>query len=212
MRLISFLLIAVLSIVASRAVAQDARAEPAETMPVGPAEVDVDQLHDQLRALKATMEQALNTRDLDSLLANVDENVVFTTMNSDVVVGRQGVADYFRKMLEGPEAVVDSVTSEFVPEALSFLHGGDTAVSWGHTNDHYVLKSGPELDISARWSATMVHKDGQWLVANFHYSTNMFDNPVLTAQRRTLLIGGTVAAVLALVLGVVIGRRTGRAA
>lgn len=206
MRPVPFLLIALLMAGASGAVGQ----EPIEAAAAAPPEADIDQLHDELRALKATMEQALNTRDLDALLANVDENVVFTTMNGDVVVGRQGVADYFRKMLEGPDAVVDSVSSEFVPEALSFLHGGDTAVSWGFTNDHYVLKNGPELDISARWSATMVYQDGRWLVANFHYSTNMFDNPVLTAQRRTLLIGGGGAMVAALVVGLLLGRRSAR--
>jgi uncharacterized protein (TIGR02246 family) len=173
---------------------------------------DVEKIHDELRALRVAMEQALNTRDLDALLANVDEHVVFTTMNGDVVVGRRGVADYFRRMLEGPSAVVESIRAEFVPEALSLLYGLDTAISWGHTKDHYVLRNGSELEVSARWSATMVNEEGRWLVASFHYSTNMFDNPVLTTQRRILLIGGVAGAVVALVAGFVIGRRSGRAA
>lgn len=176
----------------------------ADALPTEPTE---DELHDQLRALRADMEAAMNSRDLDAILANVDENVVFTTMNNDVVVGRDAVADYFDKMMNGPDKVVDSVTASFVPEALSILHGGDTAISWGHTEDHYRLASGQELDISARWSGTMVRRDGRWVVASFHYSTNMFDNPVLSAQRRILLGGGTVVALVCLGLGFFLGRR-----
>lgn len=166
-----------------------------------------EELHDQLRALKAEMESAMNSLDLDAILERVDENVVFTTMNNDVVVGRDGVRGYFEKMMEGPEKVVDSVETKFVPEVLSILHGGDTAVSWGHTEDHYKLASGLELDISARWSGTMIRRDGRWVVASFHYSTNIFDNPVLSAQRRVLLGGGAVAALVCLALGFFLGRR-----
>lgn len=166
-----------------------------------------DELHDQLRALKAEMETAMNSRDIDAILERVDESVVFTTMNNDVVVGRDGVRGYFDEMMTGTVKVVESVETKFVPEALSILHGGDTAVSWGHTEDHYRLASGLELDISARWSGTMIRQDGRWVVASFHYSTNIFDNPVLSAQRRVLLGGGAVAALLCLGLGFFLGRR-----
>ena len=181
----------------------DQAGEPATPENLEP--VTDEQLHDDLRQLRAEMEAALNSRDIDAILAHVDENVVFTTMNSDVVTGREGVRDYFDTMMTGPDKVVESVTAKFVPEALSILHGGDTAISWGHTEDHYQLASGQELDISARWSGTMVRRDGRWVVASFHYSTNMFDNPVLTSQRRLLLGGGAAAALVFAGLGFWLG-------
>lgn len=168
--------------------------------------------HEGLRALKATMEKALNERDLDTLLANVNENVVFTTMNGDVAKGREAIRAYFEKMMNGPDKVVESVTTSFVPDALSDIYGEDVAVSYGHTNDHYVLKGGKELDIHARWTATIVRKDSRWLVAAFHYSENIFDNPVMNAQRTMLLGGGGVAAVVLGLLGFFFGRRSARAA
>lgn len=187
-------------------VAQPAAAAPAAA-PAAPAPPSDDQLHQELRDLKAVMEEALNSRNLDVILANVDERVVFTTMNGDVVTGRDSVRTYFDKMMNGPGKVVESVKASFVPEALSILHGGDVAISWGHTDDQYELATGQSLAIAARWSATMVRRDNKWLIANFHYSTNMFDNPVLSAQRK-LLIGGGVAAALVLgVVGFLLGRR-----
>lgn len=166
-----------------------------------------EQLHQELRDLKAVMEGALNSRNIDVILANVDERVVFTTMNGDVVTGRDSVRAYFDKMMNGPAKVVESVRASFVPEALSILHGGDMAISWGHTADQYELATGTSLAISARWSATMVRRDNKWLIANFHYSTNMFDNPVLSAQRKLLIGSGVAGALVFGVVGFLLGRR-----
>lgn len=169
-----------------------------------------EELHQGLRDLKTAMEEALNSRNIDLILQHVDEQVVFTTMNGDVVTGREGVRAYFDKMMNGPDKVVESVQTSFVPDALSILHGGDTAISWGHTADQYELTTGQSLAIEARWSGTMVRRDGRWLVASFHYSTNMFDNPVLSAQRKLLIGSGIAGAVLLGLVGFLLGRR-GRA-
>jgi uncharacterized protein (TIGR02246 family) len=166
--------------------------------------------HDALRQLQATMETALNARDLDAIVANVDENVVFTTMNGDVARGRDGVRQYFAKMMEGPDKVVETVTSDFIPDELSIFYGEDTAIAFGGSNDHYVLTDGRKFDIHARWTATLVQKDGRWLVAAFHYSTNVFDNPILTMQRKYLIAGGAGGALVLGLLGFFIGRKTGR--
>lgn len=189
-------------------------AAPALTVPPPEPETALteEQLHERLRDLRAAMEKALNARDLEAMLARVDEQVVFTTMNGDVVTGKEGVRAYFDKMLTGPGKVVESVQAKFEPAALSILHGGDVAIAWGVTDDHYRLTSGQDFAIQARWSSTMVLRDGQWLVANFHYSTNMFDNPVLAGQRRLLLIGGAVAALVLALVGYALGRRSARRA
>jgi len=176
----------------------------AAVMPPGPTD---EQLHQELRDLKAAMEAALNGRDIDALLTHVDERVVFTTMNGDVVTGHAGVRAYFDKMMNGPGKIVESIQASFLPDTLSILHGGNVAVSWGRTADHYELASGQRLAIEARWSATMVRRDGRWLIANFHYSTNMFDNPVLAAQRKLLIGAGVIGALLLGVAGFLLGRR-----
>ena len=65
--------------------------------------------HDGLRALQATMEEALNKRDLDALLANVDDNVAFTAMNAEAGYGKQHIRNYFDRMLNGPNKIVQNI-------------------------------------------------------------------------------------------------------
>ena len=168
-----------------------------------------DPRHAELRQLAATMQDALNKRDLDALLANVDDDLAFTSMNAETGYGKQHVRDYFNRMLNGPDKVVENIHVEFVPDKLSVFYGPDVAVSAGKANSHYELANGMKFDVTARWTGTLVRKDGRWLVAAFHYSTNMFDNPVLDSQRKYLLLGGAGAALLLGLVGWFVGRRSG---
>jgi hypothetical protein len=133
--------------------------------------------------------------------------VVFTTMNGDVATGREGVREYFKIMMEGPGKRVESVTTDFIPDALSVFYGDDVAVAFGSSNDDYVLTSGSKFNIKGRWTATLVHKDGRWLVGAFHYSANVFDNPILKMQRKFHTWGGFAIALLFAVIGFFVGRR-----
>ncbi len=170
----------------------------------------VEQLHQELRALRATMERALNERDIDTLVAHVDDDVVFTTMNGDVARGPDAIREYFSKMMEGDTPIVNSITTHFKPESLSILHEDDVAVAYGHSEDLYELTSGKRFAIDGRWSATMLRRDGQWKVASFHYSANIFDNPVLAGQRRLLLMAAAVAVLVLGLLAFFVGRGVGR--
>ena len=193
MKRINTFCLAVLFVV-SVASAQDAAPNPAED-------------HDGLRALAATMEQALNKRDLDALLANVDDNVAFTAMNAEAGYGKEHIRNYFDRMMNGPDKIVQDIKVDFVPDQLSVFYGPDLAVSAGNAASHYELTNGMKFDIDARWTATLVRKEGRWLVGGFHYSANVFRNPIMEQQRKFLLItAGGVALVLALV-GFYLGRR-----
>ena len=183
-----------LLLMVSAASAQDPAAMPAED-------------HDGLRALAATMEEALNKRDLDTLLANVDDNVAFTAMNAETGYGKQHIRDYFDRMLNGPNKIVQDIKVDFVPDKLSVFYGPDVAVSAGNAASHYELSNGLKFDIDARWTATLVRKDGRWLVGAFHYSANVFRNPIMEKQRRFLVMAGGGVAILLGVIGFILGRR-----
>lgn len=188
--------------------------DPAATgsPPAVPDATSIEATHEELRVLKATMETAINNNDIDTLLANVEDEVVFTTMNSDVVVGKDAIRAYFNKMSVGPDRVVDKVTTRFIPDAKSILYGDDIAIAYGHTDDNYVLRNGTEFNVNARWSTTMRRSDGHWRVASFHYSVNMFDNPILAAQRKLLVGIALVGSLLLAAVGYWLGSRRRRAA
>jgi hypothetical protein len=70
-----------------------------------------------------------------------------------------------------------------------------------------VLTDGRDFAVDTRWTAMLVKKGRRWLVAGFHASTNMFDNPVLhIAIRRTALWVGLVVGVGGLAAGFVAAR------
>jgi len=165
-------------------------------------------VHNALRQLRATMEKALNQRDMNTILDNVAPNVVFTAMNGDVCYGRDAVKTYFNKMMNDPGHIVKSITTHFEADALTMLYGDDTGIAFGSSNDHYVLTNGQKFDIRGRWTCTLVKADGRWLIASFHYSASIFDNPILTKMRAMLLGGGAIAVVIALMIGIVVGRGT----
>jgi len=166
-------------------------------------------IHDELRDLNAGITKAMNDNDVDGILSFVHSNVVFTTMNGDVARGPQALRDYYAKMMTGPDKVVEKVTVNFLADDLTILYQSDTmGVCYGKTQDHYILAGGTKLDLSARWTATFVKENGKWLVVAFHYSTNMFDNPVLDRFKNLSRILGTGGAIVGLLLGIVIGRKT----
>jgi uncharacterized protein (TIGR02246 family) len=164
-------------------------------------------IHNALRQLKATMTKALNERDLNTIVANVDENVVFTTMNGDVCRGPQQIRAYFDKMLNAPGHIVKDVKVSFEADALTTLYG-DTGIAVGSSHDHYELTNGSTFDIRGRWTCTMVRKpDGRWVIAAFHYSTDVFENPILDKLKRSMWIAGIAIGLICLLLGYFGGRR-----
>lgn len=157
-----------------------------------------EQKRQELGALRETMERALNAMDLETILAHVTDDVIFTTMNGDVARNKDGVRKYFETMMMGPAKRIEKVTTKFEVDEKSRFLAPDVAVAAGVSHDRYVLAGGRELAIDARWTGTMVRRDGKWLVAGFHYSANVFRNPILEGQRKVMLMaaGGVCAALM----------------
>ncbi|HYI12878.1 MAG TPA: nuclear transport factor 2 family protein [Thermoanaerobaculia bacterium] len=162
-------------------------------------------VHNALRQLKATMEKALNERDLDTIVANVDPNVVFTTMNGDVCRGPNEIRAYFDKMLRAPGHIVKDVKVSFEVDRLTTLYGGDTGIAVGSSKDHYELNDGQTFDIAGRWTCTMVRSGDRWVVSAFHYSADIFRNPIVDRYKKAITQAGAAAGMAALVIGLVVG-------
>jgi uncharacterized protein (TIGR02246 family) len=186
-----------LSLLAAPVWAQDAA--------VGGAPADVEATHNALRALKQDMEDALNTQDVDRMLKHLHPDVVFTTMNNDVRVGKESIRAYYDEMMRGPNRVVEKISAKFDVAELTRLYG-NTGVARGSSKDHYVLTDGTDIVIDSRWTCTLVREGDQWLIAAFHYSTNVFDNPLLSKLKYYGAIFISVATLGALLAGFIIGR------
>ncbi len=161
--------------------AAQAKSEPAKEHPA----------HQELRAIRDHLIDAVNKNDLDRLLTYLDDDVVVTWQNGEVSRGPKEVREYYERMMKGPGRVVESITIEPTVDALTHLYGDDAGVAYGSSKDHFTLTDGRDFVLVSRWSATAVKKDGQWKIAEFHASGNLFDNPVLwIAVRRTAIWTG----------------------
>jgi ketosteroid isomerase-like protein len=174
---------------------------------------ETDSIHSELRTLRDGLVRATNDANVDALLSFLHPNVVVTWQNAEVSRGRAGVRDYLTRMMSGPNRVVSRFQTTPTVDELTILYGDDSGIAFGSSHDHFELLDGMNFDLNGRWSATMVKEDGRWLVANFHASTNLFDNPVLNLTRRTTIwsgVGGLAVGALLATLAAVIVRRLQR--
>jgi len=166
-----------------------------------------DPAHAELRKLRDDMVDAINKDDRGKLIAHLHKNIVVTFMDGDTVRGHDGVQKYFDDKLKGNPPVVQSYSVHPEVDELSIIYGGDTAIAFGSSHDFFKLSRGLEFPVDNRWTATLVKEDGKWLLAAFHASTGLFDNPLLTMTKRFAYGAGGVAAIIGLLVGWLIGRR-----
>lgn len=154
---------------------------------------------------------AVNKGDIEHQLTYLHTKVVMTALNNEVSRGREGVRAYWTKMMTGPGRVVEIFHCEVTVDDLTTLYGGDTGVAFGSAHQHYKLTSGLKLDVTTRWTATLVKENGRWLIASLHASASLFDNPLLATAWRTVYWAGGIALVVGLLIGWFLGRRRGPA-
>jgi ketosteroid isomerase-like protein len=162
-----------------------------------------DPAHNELRALRAHIVEAISQGDFDATLAHVHTNVVVTWQNNEVCRGHDGLRAFFDRL--GRDAFREYKVPP-TPDELTILYGDDTGVSFGRVVAAYRIL-GKELDLESRWTATLVKEDDRWQLAGYHISMNVLDNPILNAATRSLYLVGGVALLLGLIVGVLIGRR-----
>ena len=168
--------------------------------------------HNELRALRDGLLDAIGKGDIERELTYFHPNAVITWHNAEVSRGHDGIRDYLKRMLEGPDKAVESFGADVNVDELTILYGGDMGVSFGSSKEHIALTDGTRADFPGRWSATLVKEGDRWLVANLHASSNLFENPLLGAMQRWIYIAGGGGIVLGLIAGWLVMRRRRTAA
>jgi hypothetical protein len=165
-----------------------------------PATVDPTEA---ITRLRDGLIDSFNKGDMDRLLTHLDTNVVVTWQNAEVSQGREGVREYYNRMMRGERPVVREVSAK--PEVLGRHIYGDWAVSWGKMNDLFRLTDGSDFALDSRFTATIARRGEVWQVTAFHASVNAFENPVLTtAMKKVGRTVGWVATAAGVLLGVVL--------
>jgi ketosteroid isomerase-like protein len=176
--------------------------------PADPAQLAA--IHTELRAVKDRLVQAVNTKNVAALMADVTPDVAFTAINNDTVVGSDKVKAYYDKMLTGSSRFLNDFSLSAEADDLSRLYANNTmAVATGRADAMLDLRagSGMKYTLPLRWTATLSRSNGPWKLAAIHFSADLSDNPYLAALSSfwKWVAAGTGLAGLA--IGYFVGRR-----
>ena len=119
-----------------------------------------DPAHEELRALRKELVEAVNKNDLERLLGHLDQNVIVTWLNGEVSRKPEQVRAYYDRMMKGPDRIVDSISIDPTVDELTYLYG-NTGVAYGSSRDHFKLTDGRDFVVPTRWSATLFKKRRQ---------------------------------------------------
>lgn len=149
--------------------------------------------------------EAINNKDISALESVMHENITVVFLNGEVARGIPAVKDYFEKTLGGAEAILkDYSTKAEVSAPARFF--GDVVVADGSTEDVYQFTDGLAFTTNSLWSVTLVKTDQDWKVAQLHFSVNIFDNALLNTAKNQLWTFVLTAAVIAVIIGFILGR------
>src|SRR4051812_38132976 len=125
-------------------------------------------IHTELRAVKDRLVQAINTKNIGALMADVTPDIAFTAINNDTVVGADKVKAYYDKMLTGSSAFLNDFSMSAEADDLSRLYANNTiAVTTGRAEIMLDLRGGNAMKftVPARWTATLSRQNGPWKLA-----------------------------------------------
>ena len=201
-----YLLAAAALALAAPVAAQEEMAEPATA--AAPSAADTEAIHNALRGLRDRLVTAVNERDEAALLAAMEDDILFTAMNNEVVRGKDEASAYYERMLVGSQRIVEDMSLSAEADDLSILLAdGEVAVAAGDSVAHFDMMAGQSFEVPLRWTATLNNTDGEWKVQSIHFSSNIFDNPIMGGvQSFAYWIAGGLG-LLGLLIGFLLGRR-----
>ena len=180
-------------------------------LPAYAAEEPDHAIHEELRAVLATLQTAINDAKFEEMLPVISQDIRATTINQEVISNRDEVTGYFNRWF-GPGGYLKKLHMTLHPDALTELSADKT---WGLVRgsgvEAYTLADGRVFDMQTRWTAVMQKDaDGKWRLRSIHIGTNFLDNPILAAAKSALPRVGLAAAAGGIIAGGLLGFFFGR--
>src|SRR5262245_55774852 len=154
---------------------------------------------DALRALLVKGSEALNTRNFDAIAPSMHSGFTIVTVDNKKFVGLDEFKKHYNALFEGDGAILTKVEVKLEADEATRLLDPTTGVVYGTSNDTYHFKDGDVRTMKTRWSAVTKKEGGTWKIVNVHFSTDLFDNPVLGAAKsyaKKLAICGAIAGLV----------------
>lgn len=162
--------------------------------------------HVALRALREELVKGITEGNMDAIEARLHPEVIITWQDGRVCRGPKEVRKFYEEMAAKSKKAFQGYKVPPTADQKTILHadGSTGVVSGSHVGIFHL--AGKDFEMPNRWTATVVKVDGRWLLAGYHVSMNVLDNPLLGAVRS----GGVIAAILSGAVGVALGWWIGR--
>ncbi len=154
------------------------------------------------------IEASINAQDVERMLAQMRPQATVTWLNGEVSRGHDEIRAYYHRMLKGEQRILDRyLTTAKLGAHAHFFGNGEVAVADGTMEDEFFPVARGPFRLSSNWTSTSAKIDGQWQVVSLHLSANVFTNPLIAEAKAAIWYAGGGAALLALLLGYLLGRR-----
>jgi ketosteroid isomerase-like protein len=181
------------------------------TLPTYAAEEPDQAIHEELRAVLATMQNAINASKFDDMLPVVSQDIRATPITQEVISKRDEVPAYFKRWF-GPGGFLKSLHMTLTADTLTELSADKTwGMVLGSGLEKYTLADGRIYDMRTRWTAILQKEvDARWRLRGIHIGTDFLDNPILTDAKNKILKVGLAAGGGGLLAGAILGFFVGR--
>jgi ketosteroid isomerase-like protein len=177
----------------------------AATMPALDATAGRVEDRQQLRVLLGNVESAISKLDVEEVIKLMEPDVIVTWQNGEVSRGPDQIRAYYNRMMKGSAPIVKKFSTKATLGGNAAFYD-DSAIAYGTTVDRFELMEGLDFTLNGNWSTTVVKKNGQWKIAALHFSTNLFDNPLLNKAKQMAWVAAGAGVLAGMLLMLLIGR------
>lgn len=171
------------------------------------SDVPMDPDHVELRALGKGLIDGIEKGDMDLIEPLLHPNVVVTWQDGQVCKGPAAIRKFYADMAAKSKKTFQGYKVRPTADEPTILYSNATAgVVYGHNVGRFFLM-GKEFEMPNRWTATMVKENGKWLLASYHVSMNVLDNPLLNTVKNVAIIGVVLGAVAGALIMWVVARK-----
>jgi len=161
----------------------------------------------QMKLMLEDIREKLNHKDqLTSIVPYFDKQAIITFYDARTVIGQDGLTGYINHMVTGPNPVLKNYKIQGSEAIPATIYPNNTAIAYGWIKNRFDFVTGDSIDVDGRWTATLLKENNTWKIITLHFSTNLWNNPLITALEHKIIFFVLVSLVIGIIVGYVFDR------
>ncbi|AFY50452.1 protein with protein kinase II-like association domain [Nostoc sp. PCC 7524] len=144
--------------------------------------------------------EAINNRNFSKIQPYLHPSFTITTVDNQVFHKVPEFEKYWNQQFSSS---IQNIKMNLPGETVRTFLSPETVVSSGEAISTFSFKDGKAADMAMRWTAVLQKLQDKWTIQSLHFSSNLLDNPVLSAAQGLGKTIGIASGVGGFLLGVV---------